>query len=236
MNAVLQILISSALAGITAFFGFLFLVPTKIGNRTIGLWFDRKLEAYKAEQNEKLAKLQGDIDHLTDRGRLSNEREYIATAKAWESYVDAHYATLQCVASFLSYPDLDRMSDDDLDHFLRSTNFTDRQIGDVKRAQDKNALFSRIAHFHLINKADQALHDAREFILKQSVFIEQGLESLLNQNIDRLTHAWAEERTNFGRRGAEIYEARQTLLGNGTAWLNELRARVRDRLLRNLTP
>jgi len=233
----LQVVVSAAVVGTTAFIGLLFMLPSKFVDKRLNLWFDQQLEEFKGQQNEKIARLQGQLNHLTDRGRLSNEREYAATTAAWESYVDAHQATLQSVVAFISLPNLDLLSDEDLDEFLRSNKFSDRQIADVRNARDRNRSFARIVQLRFINKANQALHDAREIIIKQSVFIEAGLQDLLDGNLDRLTRAWVEENVNFGRRGGEeLHEARDDLLRNGNARLDELRARVRDRLLRNLTP
>jgi hypothetical protein len=238
LNWILQTLISAASAGIIAFVGFLFLVPTKVGNRAIGLWFDRRLEAFKGEQSKKIEKLKEQLSHLTDRGRLSNEREYAATAAAWESYVDAHYATLQSVAPFITSPDLAALSDEEINEFLRSNEFSDRQIADLRTAPDRNRGFARIVHLRLINKAGQALHDAREILIKQSVFMDKPLQDLFDQNLERLTRAWAEERTNFGGTdvAVELDQARGALIRNAPAWLDELRKKVRDRLLRSATP
>jgi hypothetical protein len=233
---ILQTLISAALAGFITFVGFVFLAPTKIGNRAISLWFDRKLEAFRSEQSGKIEKLKEQLSHLTDRGRLSNEREYAATSKAWESYVDAYYATLQSVAALISYPDLGPMSEEDLNEFLRSNEFSERQIADVRNAPDRNRSYTRIMQLRFINKASQALYDAREIIIKQSVFIEKGLQDLFDQNLDRLTLAWAENRTNFGSTGREFHEAQHDLLRNGQSGLDEIRTKVRERLLRSVTP
>jgi hypothetical protein len=80
-------LITAIVGGLTSI-GLITLIPQKI----MGLWFDRNLEAFKTEQNDKLGRLQEQLNHLTDRGRLSNAREYDATAIAWEAYVEARWA------------------------------------------------------------------------------------------------------------------------------------------------
>lgn len=232
MSILLQTIISAALA----LAGFILLLPTRVGERLIGWWFDERLEAFKAERNRELARLQEQLSHLTDRARLSNEREYNATAAAWESYVNAHFATLQCIVAYMTYPDLDQLSDEDLDHFLGSTDLSEREIADVKRATDKKTLYARVKHLHWINEAGRVLHDTRDLVIKQSVFIERDLQKLLDQNLERLTKAWSDESINFGMRTAQLHEAKDDLIKNGAGWLNELRTKVRERLLRNLTP
>jgi len=231
-----QVVASAALAGIIAFVGLLFMLPSKIVNKRLNLWFDQQLEAFKGEQNKEIETLKEQLNHLTDRGRLSNEREYAATAKAWESYVDAHFATMQSVAAFINFPDLNALADEDLEEFLQSNEFSARQVADLRSARDKNRTFGNIMQLRLINRAGQALHDTRDLIMKQSVFIDRDLQGMFDQNLDRLTRAWAEERVNFGRRDAEIRTDRDDLLRNGEARLNALRTNVRDHLLRNLTP
>jgi hypothetical protein len=47
----------------------------------------------KSEQDRQIEKLRGDIGHLQDRGKHSNEREYTALTGIWEKYADLHAAT-----------------------------------------------------------------------------------------------------------------------------------------------
>jgi cytochrome c556 len=58
------------------------------------------LEQLKNEQNREIEKLRGDIGHLQDRGKHSNEREYAALAEIWEKFSDFHSATTDFRAAF----------------------------------------------------------------------------------------------------------------------------------------
>lgn len=221
----------AAAGGFISLVGFLFLLPKKIAEKALGHWFDSKLEAFKGEQNEKLAKLQANLDHISDRGKLSNSREYEATAMAWESYVEARFATLRAVVGFVQSPDLDRLSEGDLNEFLLSTKLTEPDVKRIRESADKNRQYARTIQLRYVNEAHKALYNARDKIMKQSVFIEKGLHDLIHTNIERLSKAQVEAQMDFGRHGG-AFEAKSDLLLNDAAWLEEVRAKAREQLLR----
>jgi hypothetical protein len=53
------------------------LIP-KVGETFFKARFDRALEAYKAEQNRGIEALRERLNHISDRGRRSNENEFNA--------------------------------------------------------------------------------------------------------------------------------------------------------------
>jgi hypothetical protein len=116
--------------------------------RLFGHFFDRRLEGFKAarakeletfkhqqtqqiehlrhERNQEIEQLKGQIGHLSDRGKHSNEREYTALSELWDKAVDLYFATNTCVISWIEHPQLNTMSDEELGEFLNTTEFTDR--------------------------------------------------------------------------------------------------------------
>jgi methyl-accepting chemotaxis protein len=86
---------------------------------------NEELEDLKGAQNEKIEKLRGDIGHLQDRGKHSNEREYAALAEIWEKFSDLHTATNNCIMGFMQFPDLERMDNDRIARFLDQNDFTE---------------------------------------------------------------------------------------------------------------
>jgi hypothetical protein len=209
----IQTIITALLSSITVtgvFAGLLAFVP-KIGDKLLEFHFDRKLAEFKGELDEKLERLKGDqkkeieglkekYSHLTDRGRRSNEKEYAATTLVWESYVDAHFATMRAVVAFSEHPNLKEMSEQDLDEFLRSGKLSERQIDNVKQAQDKNARYASTLHLIAINEALHEIYEMRDILIKQSVFIERSLRDLFEKRLDSLTVSTVIEKNNFGQR------------------------------------
>ena len=101
----------------------------KIFDTTFKQYFDRKLTELKYDQDRKLAdvkhiyeksveELRAELSHLTDRGKLSNEREYQALIAAWESFVAAYVATFKCLGGYSEHPALDLMTEIELNEYL----------------------------------------------------------------------------------------------------------------------
>jgi hypothetical protein len=75
-----------------------------LGEKLFGHWLEGRLqrqkqehaielEQLKNEQNRQIEMLRGDIGHLQDRGKHSNEREYAALTGILEKYAEFHVAT-----------------------------------------------------------------------------------------------------------------------------------------------
>jgi hypothetical protein len=96
-------------SAIITFVGFVALLPTRLGERLISFQFDKKLNDLRNDQNRQIEELREKLGHIADRGKRSNEREFIALTAVWESYVTAHQSTAVCAVQFLRFPDLDRL-------------------------------------------------------------------------------------------------------------------------------
>jgi Fe-S-cluster formation regulator IscX/YfhJ len=117
---IVSYLIHIAALGIGSFLVFLVLLPTGMAQKILNHYFDAKIAEVKHEHSKDLEHLQSALDHLNDRGARSNEKEYQAIAAVWESFVEAFYATSDCVVQFMAYPDLNNFDEDELTEFLES--------------------------------------------------------------------------------------------------------------------
>jgi hypothetical protein len=86
-------LLQTAIAAGSATTAFFVLLPTKFGERYLSFHFDRKLADLKDTQNQKIESLKEQLNHLGDRGKRSNEREYEALSDIWSLFVDAFDST-----------------------------------------------------------------------------------------------------------------------------------------------
>src|SRR4030081_3299790 len=77
------------------------MLPTKFGEKYLSFHFDRKLADLKDAQNQKIESLKEQLNHLGDRGKRSNEREYEALSDIWGQFVDAFDSTERCVTQFI---------------------------------------------------------------------------------------------------------------------------------------
>jgi hypothetical protein len=93
------------------------LLPTKYGERYLGFHFDQKLAQVKDKQNQEIEKLKEQLNHLSDRGKRSNEMEFAAIRAVWESFVEAYLSTATCAFASVEFPDFLRMNEEGSGYF-----------------------------------------------------------------------------------------------------------------------
>ena len=97
----------------------------------------RELEQLKAEQSRGLERLKEQLNHLGDRGRRSNEMEFVAIETVWKTFVKAWLSTNTCVGAMIPTPDFDRMSDEEVKKLAASSGFSERDQESLLRSTDR---------------------------------------------------------------------------------------------------
>ena len=204
---------------------------TKMGDRLLGHWFERRIAAYRQGLDAEIEELRAKLARLGDRDVRTNEREYAALIGAWEHFIDAYRATQQCVMRIMEYPDLDRLPAESVAEFLATTEFSEPQRRQVQQAERKNTAYARIMRMRFINHAGLMIFDARSHLLKQSIFIPEEIEAAFRAAHDMLGGVQIQESMEFEHgpvRGAP--DERQALFKDGERTLNNLKQRVRGRI------
>ena len=222
-----------ALGGVGALATFVVLLPSKLGKRLMSQYFEKRVADLKHEQSKEMGKVQADLDHLKDRGTRSNEREYQAITQTWERFVEAFRATKTAIVQFMRYPDLDRMSGDDVKSFLDANDVPERSQPYILEASDKKRAFTNYVRNKALNDAGSAIETVRDTLLKQSVFIPAGLYQQFDAAVSRLHGAWVQQTMEdaYQNRGDQVDS--MALIGSeGQSVYETLRDAVRARLLR----
>jgi hypothetical protein len=229
LSWIAQTAASSALA-ILAFVG---IKSTAIGERFLNHHLEGKIAALKHAHEEKIEALRADLAHLQDRGRRANELEFDAASKIWHAFVDAYQKTQQAIADFLSFPDLNRLSDDDVATFLESTELSNQQRAHVASADDKVRMYSKIMRLRRINTAGAAIYDGRLLLRTHGIFISSEMSKSFKGAFDALGKAQVEQYINFEHARGTHQESSMFLLGGGGEQLSaDLEALVRIALRR----
>lgn len=193
------------------------LLPSKFGDALIKSRFDKEIEAFKADQGTKLERLREQLNHIGDRGRRSNELEFAAIREVWEKLVAAHLATANCIANFIEYPDLSRLTVEELNGFLSTTGFSKEQCDQIRDARDHNDMYVKIVTWRSIAGAATAIFDVRLLLRKQRIFMTDELRGQFQALIDLFNAAQIERQLQFqhpqiprnewGNNVARFYEA-----------------------------
>ena len=221
------------LGGVGALTTFVFLLPSKLGERLVSQYFEERVADLKHEQSKEMGKVQADLDHLKDRGTRSNEREYQAITQTWERFVEAFRATKAAIAQFIRHFDLGRMPEDDLKSFLDANEVPERSKTYILDAYDKNRAFSNYVRHKALNDAGSAIETVRDTLFKQSVFIPADLYQQFDAVVSRLHRAWVEQSMEdpYQNRGDQV-DSMALIRSEGQSILETLRDAVRARLLR----
>ena len=145
---------------------------TKLGDRfleylvkrreeTLKHRLETELETFKHGLETQIEELRARLARLGDRGVRSNELEYKAIITAWEQFADAYVATYNCVVSLVNHPDLTRMSDSEVQKYVKSTELSEIQQEQVLNADNRNNMYSKNIQLRYIIGAAKMIFDAR---------------------------------------------------------------------------
>ena len=198
MTAVDLLISAFASVGLTA--ASLWVAGRFLSEKLFGHWLDGRLQRQKeahelrlaelkSEQDRQIETLRGDIGHLQDRGKHSNEREYAALTEIWEKFYDLHTATNNSVMGFVAIYDLEQMDDDGVADLLDRNNLTNDEREAVRNAANKDNAFSLVMNRRLAAQARSAYSDFRARFDKQNIFIPKALADNLYKAADKCLKA-----------------------------------------------
>jgi hypothetical protein len=223
--------LSQAAVGAIFVLGFIGLAPAKLGDRIFGHYLERRLAALRHDQSRQIEKLRAELALVGDRGIRSNEKEFQAITAAWEHFLDAYGATMECAIAFRRYPDFRKLSEMEVKQYLESTEITDRQREAVMTAADKNATFSRLVEINQIHAAGVAIYNARNLIGRQAIFIPDDLLALFEATMKKLSEAQIQRSMEPHYGAYSELKGVEWLVENGERERVSLLAAVRQRIL-----
>lgn len=225
LTAFVEFLLQAALASA----GAIWLFSTKLGEKYISHRFDRKISELEHNQNAKIEGLRAQLANVTDRGRHANKREFDALTEIWELLVTAYLSTSTCIASLMEYPDMSRLTEDEIQSFLNSTDLNEGQRKYVLSATDRNATYSRTVTLNQINKAGLSIFNVRLALRKKGIFIPSPLGAKIQAAIEAMSRAQVERSVEFQHRTFHG-KAAMDFLESGEKTINDLGEAVRARL------
>lgn len=192
MNGILDPILPWIVSGIGGAIGAALLLPTKWGEALIQHRTNKLLEAYKSLHAKELELLKEQLSHLSDRGRRSNEMEFSAIETVWKSFVKAWLSTNSCVTSLIMLPDFGRMSDDNFEEFLSSSDLSDHERRSLRGAVNRQREYTSILCWRRVREARNDIYQARLTLREQRIFMPSSLTTEFNDVIERMSEAQIE--------------------------------------------
>lgn len=230
----LWIIQTAATAGTTAV-AFLVLLPTKWGEKALSFYFDQKLSDLKDRQNQEIEQMKEQLNHLSDRGKRSNEMEFSAIKFVWEKFVEAYLSTITCAMAAIEHPDFTRMPNEEKEAFISGSGFGDKDKDRLRAADDQNREYVAIITWQQIAAAGREQHDLRLAIRKQRIFMPKQLSDRFMDAVAKLTSVYIQRKLGYQAPalhapfGGPIPE----FIGSHEAMFDELCAAANQRLFRD---
>lgn len=215
---------------LAALAGFAYWLFKQFSEKWLTAKFNERLEAYKHQQQKELEELRFKISGLLDRTTKLHQREFDVLPEAWGKLVMAHGHVHSVTAGLQSYPDIDRMSPDQLIEFLEKCPLDNWEKEEIKKQSKKTDYYTKAHDRHKAWEARKTYVDFYTYFRKNGVFIREEIKSKFDAIAD-LTHgALVEYEIGLQHKDFALWEARRKLSSEGGALMKALENEVQSRL------
>jgi hypothetical protein len=194
--------------------------------------FDANLAAYKHAQQKELEHLRSRINALLDRATKLHEKEFEVLPAIWEKLRNSYDAAKPAVLGIrYAQPDLDAMSDVELEEFLNAADLSDRNRRLLKTEPHKLKRYERIIDIAEYDAASAAYNDFYRTFEKGSIFVEPTLRLEIRSYGQAIKEALIERNMSLSNpEYRSVFEKGAALADNGEGRLDVLREKVASRL------
>jgi hypothetical protein len=137
------------------------------GEKWLNAKFEERLAEYKHAQQKEIEQLTFRINALMDRTTKLHQHEFDVLPEPWSRLNDAFGQTTAFVSSLQSYPDLNRMTDDHLNGFLKNTPLGDWEKAELIAETDRTQYFIKRIFWHRLSDAREACREHHAFLKKK---------------------------------------------------------------------
>jgi hypothetical protein len=183
----------------------------------------RDLEQLRAEQGRTLEGLKAQLNHFADRGRRSNEMEFVAIQTVWNGFVKAWLSANTCVGAMIQIPDFKRMSDDDVKKLGSSLGFSAGDQETLLKSSDRREMYVRLVQWQHVNEARKDIYRARLTLREQRIFMPPELTTQFSKLIERMNSVQVERQLVL-----ENPEAAKGLYETSQAWIQDCQSVFED--------
>lgn len=215
---------------VTAFAFWLFKL---FGDKWLTNKFAERLEAFKHDQQKEIEHLRFEISKLFDRTTKLHQREFEVVPKAWDHLADSYHEVRGVIASFRTYPDFERMSDEHTEEFLASSSLEKWQQDELRKKphKERNNYYQDAIAWQDIARAKKTCRKSARYLLKNGIFMPPDLKNKFEKLGDLIWGALVEH--DFNKQHdfkPKQHTDIQKLLKEGAPLMKELETEVQKRL------
>lgn len=166
-----------------------------LGDKWITNKFSASLEAFKHAQAREIETLRLKINTAFDRTVKLHNQEFEVLPEIWDRLIDAYSYTMSFTSPLQRYPDLDRLNQAELDHFLNQSILHDYQKEDIRNSTQKREDYMDMIFWHTYNDVDVKRVHFERYSQTKSLFIEEELHGEIKKLADLMWDALNEARS-----------------------------------------
>jgi len=193
--------------------------------------FEERLAAYKHAQQRELEHLRFEIDALMDRTVKLHQREFDVLPQVWSLFNDAYWQ-ISSFMGFKSYPDVNRMSDVQLEELLRNSSMAQWQKDELKQKSDRTTYYVDYASWKEVVEARKVYGEWQVYFLKNAIFLPELIKDKFSAFSDLLRGALIEYQARQEEKDLKLSECKDLmrLTKEGGKLRDELEMEVHKRL------
>lgn len=171
-------------ATVIAYFVFQFLGKTWLETK-----FSKELENFRHEKAIEIERLRVEVESLLSGKIKLQEQDFAILPEAWKKLNIAHKLLASTTSPFQQYPDLNRYSQDELDEFLTSTDFSKSVKLKIKNSSKPLEPYTEAITFKRINEVRKAIFEFKDFADTSGIFMEATIKQKFDQVADKMWSA-----------------------------------------------
>lgn len=156
-----------------------------LGKNWIEQKFAERLEAYKHAQIKELEEVKFQINSLFSQVTKLHEKEFDVLPNIWAKVNIAHAALIRCTLRYSEHPDFDKISNEELEGYLKGSEFSESEKNMMRQSSGKNQIFSKIATWRQIVEAQEAFNKFNSYFIENRIFLNRDLKTKF-ENINQL--------------------------------------------------
>jgi hypothetical protein len=193
--------------------------------------FARDLEEFRHQHQSELQRLKLEIDALLDRTIKLHGKEFEALPQAWSLLNDAYGAVAAMCSRIQSYANLENMTTDQLNEFLRKADLPEWKKDELRTSSEKNKIYSNAVKWTALCVTENARWASQSYVLKNGIFFPEEIRTQF-MALDQLMYSACIER-RISLENSDIrplFTETDKVLKEGMVMLEKLQAAIRDRL------
>lgn len=168
-----------------------YLIFQHLGKTWIENKLAQRLDQHKHLQALELQRLRVEIDSMLSGVLRIQEREFTLLPEAWAKLDEAYRSVAWFVCPLHSVPDIDRMTDVELDEFLTKTEYLTSQKNQIKisPSNTRHKVYHDIDFMYKSRKVNASVYNLTNFIARNGIFFPSEIKEKISKVTDLLWSA-----------------------------------------------